>query len=97
VNEIDLLARRVRWFDDNRRTIRIWIALSLAALGMVIMPRVLGGDWPTFHARLSAIALALALTFVIDVGLAGMISVWEVRHDRLARAGGLPRAVLRKR
>jgi hypothetical protein len=93
---IDRLARRVRWLEDKRRAIRIAIGVTLAVLGFVFLPDILGGDWPRFHARLTAIAFACAITFIVDIGLATAISMWEAKHDRLVRDRGLPRAVLRK-
>jgi hypothetical protein len=96
VTELDRLARRVRWLESKRRAIRVGVTVVFGVLGLVFLPDMLGGDWPRFHARLTAIALAFALAFVVDIGIAGTMAVWEVRHDRLARDRGLPRAVLRK-
>ena len=91
------LADRVRWLDASRRTIRRTIAIVIGGLGALFMPTLLGDDWPRIHARLTGIALGFALAFMVDLALALTMALWEVRHDRLMRARGLPRAILRKR
>ena len=91
-----MLARRVRWLDHNRRTIRRAITFWVALLGVIVMPFVFGSDWPRFHARLMGIAAGFLLAFVVDLWIAATLSLWEVRHDRLVGDRGLPRAILRK-
>jgi hypothetical protein len=94
---VEELARRVRWFDRYRHTIAVAIAIAVGSFGIILIPRALGPDWPAFHARLMAIVGGLVLGFVIEIGLAGALAIWEVEHDRLLRDRGLPRAELLQR
>ena len=93
---IERLARRVRWLESKRKPIRIAVAIVVGVVGVIFVPEVLGENWPRFHARLTAIAGAIALAFVVDVAVCGVLALWELEHDRLVRERGLPRAVLRK-
>jgi hypothetical protein len=94
---VDQLARRVRWFDRHRHSIAVWIAFGTGLVGLWLVPRAFGPDWPVFHARLMAIVLGFVLGFAIEIGLAGALAVWEVEHDRIVRDRGLPRAQLLRR
>ena len=92
------LARRVHWVDRYRRTIAVTIAGCAVVFLFVTLPRVLGSDWPVFHARLMAIVAGLVLAFVVEVGLAGLLAWWELQIDRLQRRDrSLPRATLRRK
>ena len=87
----------MRWFDRYRHAIAIAIAITVGACGLVLVPRALGPEWPTVHARLMVIVGGIVLGFAIEIGLAGALAVWEVEHDRLLRDRGLPRAELVRR
>lgn len=89
------LARRVRWLDRYRHAITIAVALAAVVFLFVELPAELGVEWPLFHARLMAIAAGLVLAFSIEIGLAGLLAWWELRHDRLMKRE-LPKATLRK-
>ena len=92
------LARRVHWVDRYRRTITLAIAACAVVFLFIALPRVLGSDWPVFHARLMAIVAGLVLAFAIEVGLAGVLAWWELQIDRLQRRESqVPRATLRRK
>ena len=92
------LASRVRWLERNRKLIRTAVVIVVGGVGFVTVPALLGGDWPRFHARLMGVALGFALAFVVDISLVALMTLWEVRHDRMVRTPTeFPRAVLRRK
>ena len=98
-DEIAKLAGRVRWLEHHRRTIRTAIGVVVAVVGIFTLPKLLGSklyEWPRIHAWLMAVVFGIVLAFVSDIVIAAVLSGWEVRHDRLARDRGLPRAVVRR-
>jgi membrane protein YdbS with pleckstrin-like domain len=93
-DRIETLAKRVRWLDRYRRLLSIplavvaWIAISreLAAL--------FGTDWPSVVPGACAALFAAAAWWIIEIGFAWTIALWETEHDKLSRDRGLPRAEL---
>ncbi len=81
----------MQFLERYRRSVAITIAVAVGGFLFFELPRVLDQDWPLFHARLMAITCGVVLALVIEVGLAGLLSWWEVQHDRLLRPA-LPRA-----
>jgi hypothetical protein len=94
---VDLLARRVRWFDAYRHQLAIGIAVAFGVFGWLIAPHMLGPDWPPIFVRFLATGAALILGVTIEVALAGVLAVWEAEHDRLIRDHRLPPARLLRR
>lgn len=86
----------MRWFEGRRRLISTTVAVCAGLYLWLVLPVVLGADWPLFHARLMAILGGLVVAFSIEVALAGVISWWEVQLVR-SRDRELPRAVVRTR
>jgi hypothetical protein len=93
-DDIATLAARVRWLDQHRRTIRVSIAIAVVVTGVFLLPGWTG--WPRIPAWMLGVALGIALAFAVDVVVAALSSLWEMRHDLLVRDRGLPRAVLRR-
>ncbi len=91
--QLDVIARRLRWLDQYRRKIALVVAGAITLLGVFTLPVELGVDC----ARLMAVAAGIVLALVIDVGLAGLLAVWETKHERMLATRGLPRAELRRR
>lgn len=87
----------MRWFERHRRRISTAAAACAVVYLWVVLPALLGADWPLFHARLMAILGGLVVAFTVEVALAGMIAWWEVQLVHRTRDGELPRAVLRTR
>ena len=93
---IELLARRVRWLETKRKTIRMIVVLSVSITGLVFERLIFGDSWPKWHARLSMIGVGFGVAFVIDLAVCGLLALWETKHSQLLRDRGLPRAILRK-
>ncbi|MFT3692275.1 MAG: hypothetical protein QM831_03985 [Kofleriaceae bacterium] len=87
------LARRVRWLERYRHWITIVVAAAAVVFLCIELPEVLGVEWPLFHARLMAIVAGLVLAFGIEIGLAGLLAWWELKHDRSTKSE-LPKAVV---
>jgi hypothetical protein len=94
---VELLARRVRWFDAHRHQLAIGIAIAFGAFGCLIVPHMLGPDWPPIFVRFLATGATMLVGVAIEVGLAGALAVWEAEHDRLIREHRLPPARLLRR
>jgi hypothetical protein len=96
-SRIEQLARRVGWLDRRRRPIAILCAALSAPLTIAQIDDALGADWPREHALAMTLMAGALLWIAIEIGLAGLIALWETEHNRLLRDRGLPRAQLRKR
>jgi hypothetical protein len=91
------LAARVRWLDRYRRLVAIAIAAIAAPWWMAAVGDALGDDWPRVHTALLSAMFAVIVWWVVEVGLVYVTALWETQHAALLRAGGLPRAALRRR
>jgi hypothetical protein len=101
-HRIATLSGRVRWVDGNRRRITRGAAVLVAIAGAVFAPSFFGASWSQFGAAglllvFIAIAAAIVTGFVVDLVLAVVTAKWETAAAQLAREGGLPRAVIRKK
>ena len=97
MDRIELLAKRVTWLDRRRRRIAVIAAIVVGALLMWWLPSGLGVDWPTFHARLMSIVLAIFAWAAIEVALAWLAASWATEVERTTRADvALPRASIRR-
>ncbi len=92
VDEIDRLARRIHWLEQNRRRLSVGIAIVLAPLMMVFLVIWLGPGWPKLHAASVAIAMSAATWYGIETALGLLQAVWETDHGRLTGPAQLPRA-----
>jgi hypothetical protein len=93
---IELLARRVRWLEGKRKTIRMIVIAAVSITGLIFEQQIFGDTWPKWHARLSMIGVGFGVAFVLDLGVVGLLALWETKHSQLLRERGLPRAILRK-
>ncbi len=94
---IDRLTRRVRWLDRYRRRVAIAAAVIVAPILIAELDVVLGADWPLVHGVAMSVMLGIVVWWIVEVGLAAMVAVWETEADNLARANGLPRAEIHRR
>jgi hypothetical protein len=89
---VEQLARRVRWFDAYRHELAFGIAIGSGLFGWIILPHILGADWPVFFVRFMSAGASLFIGITVEIVLAGALGVWEAEHDRLVRERGLPQA-----
>jgi hypothetical protein len=87
----------VRWFDAHRHELAVGVGLAFGMFGWLILPAILGPDWPAFFVRFMSAGASLFLGIGVEIGLAGVLAVWEAEHDRLVGERGLPRARLLRR
>ena len=96
-DRLDVLARRVRWFDRYRRALSIVIAIAV----WVVVSRKLSAyfdvKWPNVLAGIVSALVAMLAWAFIEAGFAWVLALWETEHDRISRDRGLPRASLLRR
>jgi hypothetical protein len=95
-DRIETLAKRVRWLDRYRRALSVTLAVVAWLVISHELAALFGADWPSVVPGIVATLPASAAWWIIEIGFAWTIALWETEHDKLSRDRGLPRAELRR-
>lgn len=93
-DRMEILAKRVRWLDRYRRALSIPIAIGIWIAIARYLAALFEGNWPGIIPGATAGLFAIAAWWIVEIGFAWMIALWETEHDKLSRDRGLPRAEL---
>lgn len=93
------LARRVRWLDRRRRLLSILAAFAFFIVVSRELSAIFDAPWPNLLLGGATLMFAVAAWWIVEVGFAWLMAVWETEHAQLLRDRGLPpaRLVLRRR
>jgi len=97
-SRVTVLARRARWLDRRRR----WLSIAFAFVFFIVVSRELSAifdaPWPNILLGGATLMFAVAAWWIVEVGFAWLVALWETERDLLLRDRGLPaaRLVVRK-
>lgn len=91
------LARRVRWLDRRRRLLSIVAAFAFFIVVSRELSEIFDAPWPNFLLGGATLMFSVAAWWIVEVGFAWLMAVWETEHALLLRDRGLPPARLVRR